>query len=139
MNSRRVERDGYVYFVGTRSGEHPVKIGWSENPAANLLESRRWNWVPLELLGVISVPRVSKLWGTGARSLERLLHTAFYPERLHSEWFERSPKLNELVQTAGNSKLDHVRVALVAMDRLDAFEQTFWLDEPWATNFRRAG
>jgi hypothetical protein len=85
---------GSVYFVQSVDGG-PIKIGFtSRKPEARLSELQKSSPSRLRLLAVIP---------DADSGLERMIHSDFDDERLHSEWFEPNELLGEVI--------DHYAVA----------------------------
>jgi hypothetical protein len=72
-----------VYFMGTESSEHSIKIGATKNIERRQRELQTGNPVELRLLG----------WIEAANSfqLEQRLHEHFVSTRLRGEWFAIEP------------------------------------------------
>ena len=73
--------DRLVYFIGGADG--PVKIGSSANPAGRLKEVQTGSFRALSIMAVCS----------GGFAQERAYHQRFAADRLHGEWFARTPAL----------------------------------------------
>lgn len=72
-----------VYFVGADEG--PVKIGTTTEPHVRL--QRMQSGSPVTLKIIAAVP--------GGSLLESGYHTVFADHRLHGEWFNRSPLIEQ--------------------------------------------
>lgn len=70
--------DGYVYLIGavTDPHRHPIKVGWSQRPAARLRSLQTGN--PVALCVVLAIP--------GTQVTERFVHSQL-ADRLEGEWF----------------------------------------------------
>ena len=71
----------YVYIVAT---EKELKIGYSSNPVKRMACMQTGNPKKLHLVTTLNHEDYS------AQELEKLLHIAFYKERLEGEWFKIS-------------------------------------------------
>ena len=92
FNEGRENTGGHVYFLGSENG--PIKIGHSTKLHARIRALKGASAVPLTLLAAIP----------GDRADEARWHRWFAKDRLHGEWFTRTPcllaeiaKLNEEV------------------------------------------
>lgn len=72
---------GVCYFIGGDSG--PIKIGFSVDLKSRLTALRASSPLWLEVLAV----------RPGGESRERIYHEQFAADRLHGEWFARSPAI----------------------------------------------
>ena len=72
---------GSIYFIGGRDG--PIKIGFTRQLAQRLRRLQMNSPVRLSVIAAFE----------GDRSDELELHRLFKPQRLHGEWFRRSPEL----------------------------------------------
>jgi hypothetical protein len=80
-----------VYFIGIEKRivpNSPVKIGVSRHPLARVAEMSLQSPYPLTLLAICR----------GGLSKERKYHARFAAQRLHGEWFARSPDLERLIR-----------------------------------------
>ena len=101
----RVKRVGYVYFVQDANDETaPIKIGWSMNPWARLLELRAGNWRELRIIGRIPIREGDPRFGTGYGGLERQLHERFASSRIRFEWFRPHPELLAIAREAARAE-----------------------------------
>lgn len=89
--------DRLVYFIGGADG--PVKIGSSANPSARLKEVQTGSFRALSILAV----------RLGGFAQERAYHHRFAADRLHGEWFARSPALE--AEIASLSRLNKEQAA----------------------------
>ncbi len=71
----------FVYFVGGDDG--PIKIGYSTNVKNRLAKIQ--NGCPFRVRVLATV--------RGSQSDEMVYHLRFAADRLHGEWFARSPEL----------------------------------------------
>ena len=95
---------GTVYFLRAPYGD-AVKIGFTtRDPVTRLREAQTYHSGPLTILA--ETP--------GTLLDEARLHRAFWPYRLHGEWFSPAPRLMELI----HALCDGIRLA----DWLDASE-----------------
>lgn len=75
-----------VYFVGGLAG--PVKIGWTQQPIkARLKCIQNGSPIKLHVLATQCAPRAKERW----------YHRQFAAARLHGEWFERTPELQDVI------------------------------------------
>lgn len=79
-----------VYFVGGETG--PVKIGFTQQPIKERLKCIQ-NGSPVKL-------HVLALRKDG-RAREAVYHRQFAAHRLHGEWFERCPEIEEEIRRLG--------------------------------------
>ena len=79
--------DGPVlcYFIGGQRG--PIKIGYSVDPESRLRSLQSGSPVKLAILAVEQ----------GGASREAAYHEQFAADRLHGEWFKRTPALTKLI------------------------------------------
>ncbi|MGE7204945.1 GIY-YIG nuclease family protein [Sphingomonas sp. NPDC019816] len=89
--------DRLVYFIGGTDG--PVKIGSSANPSARLKEVQTGSFRALSILAVCP----------GGFTQERVYHHRFADDRLHGEWFARTPALE--AEIASLSRLNKEQAA----------------------------
>lgn len=80
------ERPSYVYFIGSPDGGC-IKIGCSKLPFARLMNLASWSPIKLELLAFVQ----------GGFNLEFHLHTHFFKDHSHHEWFRPSDELRGLI------------------------------------------
>lgn len=73
------DHPGFVYIIGTRHGDSPVKIGYAQNPAARLTELQCGN--PEELVVLATIP--------ARPAHERWFHLDLAAARVRGEWFDR--------------------------------------------------
>ena len=85
-----------VYFLRPVGRRGPIKIGCSRWPEDRLEAYTRWSPTPLEIAATIEADQ----------KIERLLHAAFRPFRLHHEWFAWSPELEALLVSAAAGTFD---------------------------------
>lgn len=79
-----LQKQRYIYFIrAIGDAEGRIKIGCSYKPASRLAKIGIWSPYPLEVIAV----------APGDFSVERKLHTYFWVDRLHREWFRSSPAL----------------------------------------------
>lgn len=72
---------GVCYFIGAQSG--PVKIGFTVDLKGRLAKLRASSPLPLEVLATRS----------GGEARESVYHEQFAADRLHGEWFARTPAI----------------------------------------------
>ena len=82
-----VSHESVVYFIATEDDER-IKIGYTKHLSQRFSVLQSSSVEPLKLVGFIA----------GDRQTERRLHLRFASERLHGEWFRRSPELVALIQ-----------------------------------------
>jgi len=80
----------FVYFIKPIGMDGPVKIGCSDDHKGRLADLMAKSPFPLEV--VASVP--------GDHVLEARLHRLFIASNTHSEWFNWSPELQDVIDAA---------------------------------------
>lgn len=84
------EPDVYVYFIGV-DGEDAVKIGRTSGDAGSRLKSlQTGHYKQLKLLATISMPF----------EVERWIHKGLADAHLRGEWFQRTEKVNKIIEAA---------------------------------------
>lgn len=78
----------FVYFVRLASGEGPIKIGCSQQPAKRLADLMCWCPLPLKVLATMP----------GDYALESKIHRRFATTHSHKEWFHPSAELLSLIE-----------------------------------------
>lgn len=89
--ARRIKKpgrasDGFIYFIGGHSG--PVKIGFTTDLPARLRRLQMNSPRPLRVLA----------FRPGEPRDELALHRQFAADRLHGEWFKRTPAVLETLR-----------------------------------------
>lgn len=82
-----------VYVIGEPASAEPVKVGWSEDPAARLAVLQTGNPRPLAVLATIE----------GGETEERALHAQLAHARVRGEWFDRFAVCELLARTRDQS------------------------------------
>ncbi len=83
-------RQTWIYFIGAADGTGPIKIGMAEDVGVRLDQLQTGSPVLLAIHG--------KVWCDS--QWEGELHKNFADDRIHGEWFNRSPQLEEVVRLA---------------------------------------
>lgn len=78
---------GYVYFVRPIGKRDATKIGYTRDPATRLPLLQTWVPYPLEVVLLIE----------GDRALEARLHSQFYADHSHQEWFGESEAIDAFI------------------------------------------
>jgi hypothetical protein len=122
----RSRQDGFVYFASPNiAGPQPIKIGWSENPYANLCDGKRWHWLDLYIRAVIRVEVNHFMWGTGAYSLERLLHEVLLEHRIRGEWYRENEMLLRIMKCSQEHGVDLFALAHALVPKIQRPAQRF--------------
>jgi hypothetical protein len=79
-----------IYFIGPENG--PIKIGFASRLEFRVRDLRLANAYPLHVWASVE----------GAPSLEREYHRQFAANRLHGEWFTRSPEIEAEIARLNN-------------------------------------
>jgi hypothetical protein len=92
--SRRLGKAEYenccrIYFIEA-VGMDLIKIGYTIDPAKRFLTMLTMSPAPLSLLGSLS----------GGPQKELEIHDKLEPQRLHGEWFKKTPEVMAVVATA---------------------------------------
>ena len=88
--ARLPDPEVYVYFIGV-DGEDAVKIGRTSGDAGSRLKSlQTGHYKQLKLLATISMPF----------EVERWIHKGLADAHLRGEWFQRTEKVNKIIEAA---------------------------------------
>lgn len=82
----------WVYFIGDGAGH--VKIGFTTNVGARLVELQTGNAFPLRVLATFQ----------GSCEIEHALHARFAEHRVRNEWFRLVPEIVDFIESIPNPK-----------------------------------
>lgn len=83
--------DHYLYFVSAEAHNFPVKIGTTRNRFTRFRSIQVSLPYKLVLLGIVAIKNQTTEWA---------IHKMFAQDRLEGEWFARTPRLMEFIETA---------------------------------------
>lgn len=98
---------GIVYFIGARSGEGLIKIGFSKTPHARLATLQAGSPVELEFIAYV----------IGDMTMERRFHERHASARQHGEWFKRENLLLEDIQAIKSGAFDESLLADILLPK----------------------